>query len=218
MKALYEAYRDKAVILVVYIREAHPAKSDQTAEDAGWKVIDGTVFHQPQTYEERRKLAATACTFWELPIPALVDTMEPAIGNTYNAFPNRVYLLDTEGKIVYRGVKGPRGVNVHESELELRKLLGITEGDPVTKPPPKRSAPSGRGRLGSRRGSPQAEDAGNKEKPQEPPAETDPSAKKPDTPDPAAEDEACKPDAAEPKVDESPDKPQTPKASSPVKH
>ena len=151
MKALFEAYRDKAIILVVYIREAHPAKSEQTAEDADWKAIDETVFHQPKTYEDRRKLAETACTFWELPIPALVDTMEPSIGNMYQAFPNRIYLLDTEGKIVYRGVKGPRGANVHESELELRKLLGITEGEPVTKPSEKRSAPSGRGRLGRTR-------------------------------------------------------------------
>ena len=38
MKALYEAYKDKAVILVVYIREAHPAQPDQTAENAGWKA------------------------------------------------------------------------------------------------------------------------------------------------------------------------------------
>jgi len=206
MKALYEAYRDKAVILVVYIREAHPANSNQTAEDAGWKVIEGTVFHQPKTYEERRKLAETACTFWELPIPALVDTMKPDIGDTYNAFPNRVYLLDTEGKIVYRGVKGPRGVNVHESELELRKLLGITEGEPVTKPPAKRSAPSGRGRLGGRRGSPQSEETADK--PEEPPTKVDDSGEKNKTPDADAKDEACPPDDAESKEDVSADKPE----------
>ena len=131
------------------------AVGDQTAEDADWKVIDGTVFYQPQTYEERRKLAETACTFWGLPIPTLVDTMEPNIGATYQAWPNRTYLLDAEGKIVYRGVKGPPGVNVHESELELRKLLGITEGEPVTKPRPKRTAPGGRGRLGGSRRAPE---------------------------------------------------------------
>jgi hypothetical protein len=147
MKALYEAYKDKAAILVVYIREAHPAKAEQTAEDAGWKAIEGTVFYQPKTYEERRKLAETACTFWELPIPTLIDTMDPGIGKSYAAWPNRLYLLDTEGKIAYRGVKGPPGVNVHEGELELRKMLGITEGEPVTKPRASRSAPSGRGRF-----------------------------------------------------------------------
>jgi hypothetical protein len=166
MKALYEAYHDKAVILVVYIREAHPANSKQTAEDAGWKAIGETVFHQPKTYAQRRKLAETACTFWELPIPTLVDTMDPSINSLYDAHPNRTYLIDTEGRIVYRGVKGPRGVNVHEAELELRKLLGITEGKPVTKPPEKRRTPSGRGRLGGRRASPKDEADESKDEPQ----------------------------------------------------
>ncbi len=152
MKEFYEAYRDKAVILIVYIREAHPANADQTAKDAGWKAIEGTVFHQPKTYQERRKLAETACTFWELPIPTLVDTLQPSISSLYDAHPNRTYLIDTDGKIVYHGVKGPRGVNLHECEVELRKMLGITDGELVTKPPAKRSGSGGRGRLGSRRG------------------------------------------------------------------
>lgn len=150
MKALYEAYKDKAVILVIYVREAHPANSQQTAEDAGWKAIDGEVFYQPKTYEQRRKLAETACTFWELPIPTLVDTMDPSIGATYQAWPNRAYLIGTDGRIVARGVKGPRGVNVHQCELDLRELLGITEGELVTEAPASRGAPSGRGRLGPR--------------------------------------------------------------------
>ncbi len=151
MKSLYEAYKDKAAILVIYVREAHPANAEQTAEDAGWKVIEGKVFHQPKTFEERRQLAETACTFWELPIPALVDVMEPSIGALYRAWPNRTYLLDTDGKIVYRGVKGSRGVNVHETELELRKLLGITEGKPVTEPRRVSGKTAGRGRLGRSR-------------------------------------------------------------------
>lgn len=162
MKALYEAYHDKAVILVVYIREAHPVNSEQTAKDAGWKAIGETVFYQPKTYQHRRKLAETACTFWDLPIPTLVDTMEPSINSLYQAQPNRSYLIDTQGKIVYRGVKGPRGVNVHECEMELRRLLGITEGEPVTKPSGRRAPPSGRGRLGGGRGAPEQE-AGDSE-------------------------------------------------------
>jgi hypothetical protein len=132
MKTLFDAYKDKAIVLVVYIREAHPAGEEQTSEDAGWKAIDETVFHQPKSFEERRKLAETACTFWDLPVPTLVDTMKPSAGEMYQASPNRLYLIDREGKIAYRDVRGPRGCKVHEGELALRKLLGITDGDPVT--------------------------------------------------------------------------------------
>ncbi len=134
MKSLYKAYSDKAVLLLIYIREAHPAQAGQKAEDAGWKAVEGTVFTQPKTFEERRKLAETACTFWELPIPTLVDTLEPSIGEMYQAWPNRLYLIDTEGRIVYRGMQGPQGVNVREGEIQLRKLLGLPAGSLVTEP------------------------------------------------------------------------------------
>ena len=36
---MYEAYKDKVIFLVVYVREAHPAKGDATAENAGWKQL-----------------------------------------------------------------------------------------------------------------------------------------------------------------------------------
>ena len=181
MKDLYEAYKDEVVILMVYIREAHPASPDQTSEDAGWKVVDGTVFYQPATYEERRRLAETACTFWELSFQALVDTMQPSIGRMFQATPNRLYVLDAEGKIAYRGVKGARGVNVHEGELEVRKLLGITEGNPVTKPLPERAPSGGRGRSSSRRAPErQADDSGDQ--PETPEPAVDGSADKPKTP------------------------------------
>ncbi len=209
MKAFYEAYQDKAVILVVYIREAHPANAEQTVDDAGWKAIDDTVFYQPKTYAERRKLAETACTFWELPIPTLVDTMEPSINAVYQAQPNRAYLIDTEGKIVYRGAKGPRGVNVHECELELRKMLGITEGELVTKPPASR-APSGRGRLGSRRGTPQRSADDSEDEAEKSEQETDDSedeSRKSEQETDDSEDESPK---SEQEADDSEDAPEKP--------
>ncbi len=132
MESLYTAYKGKAIFLIVYIREAHPARRQQTAETAGWKAIGEVVFYQPETFEERRKLAETACTFWDMPIPTLVDTMEPSVGATYDAWPNRIYVIDTDGRIVYRGPRGPMGVTPREGENHLRRLLGLPEGEYVT--------------------------------------------------------------------------------------
>jgi hypothetical protein len=132
MKSLYTAYKGKAIILVVYIREAHPAPREQAAADAGWKAIGDVVFSQPETFEHRRKLAETACTFWDMPIPTLVDTIDPSVGQTYESWPNRIYVIDTEGTIVYRGPKGPMGVTPREGEKHLRSLLGLPEGEYVT--------------------------------------------------------------------------------------
>lgn len=132
MKSLYKAYKGQAVFFVIYIREAHPAPEGQKAEDAGWKAIGDVVYSQPKTFEERRKLAETACTFWEMPIPTLVDTVEPSVGQVYEAWPNRIYVIDTDGKIVYRGPKGPMGVTPREGEKCLRELLGLPEGEYAT--------------------------------------------------------------------------------------
>ena len=126
---MYEKYGDKVRFLMIYIREAHPATAEQTANDAGWKAIGDVVFHQPTTLADRRKLAETACTFWDVKFPALVDTIQPNAGDTYNAHPNRIYLIDTGGKIVYRGVRGPQGAMARPAEVALREQLGLPEGD-----------------------------------------------------------------------------------------
>ena len=148
MADFYEAYKDKAVVLLIYIREAHPAFEEQTADDAGWKVIDKVVFHQPKTFEERRKLAETACENWKMPIPTLVDTMaSPSAGELFQAWPNRSYVIDKEGKIVEAAPKGPAGVRPHDAEVALRKLLGMPEEGCVT--PVDRASKSSRSKSSS---------------------------------------------------------------------
>ena len=129
---MYKEYKAQAIILVVYISEAHPATAKQTVEDAGWKKIDDVVFYQPKTFAERRKLAEKACTFWELPIPSLVDTIKPSAGQLYESHPNRIYVIDKTGKIVHRGPRGPWGVNLREGEVALRDLLGLPQENYVS--------------------------------------------------------------------------------------
>ncbi len=152
---MFEAYKDKVIFLVVYIREAHPASSSQNAETAGWKAIkleDGKslVYHQPKTYEDRQKLAKVACTYWDLPIPTLVDTMEPSIGLAYQSWPNRIYFIGKDGKIIYRGSKGPRGATPRPAEEALVKHFGI-KGKLVSEEPRGGSSSKNRDRSGSTR-------------------------------------------------------------------
>jgi hypothetical protein len=146
---MYEAYGGQAVFLVVYIREAHPAFAEQNAEDAGWKMLESSggekvVYHQPRSFADRRKLAETACTFWEMKIPTLVDTMDEGAGDMYQGWPTRIYLLDPGGRIVYRGPLGPNGSNARAAEVALRQHLGLPQGEYVSEE--RRRAPSGRGR------------------------------------------------------------------------
>jgi len=146
---MYETYGDQAMFLVIYIREAHPAFAEQTAENAGWKMLessggDTVVYHQPRSFDDRRKLAETACAFWEMKVPTLVDTMDESVGDMYQGWPNRIYLIGAGDQIVYRGALGPNGANARPAEIALRTHLGLPEGEYVSEE--RRRAPSGRGR------------------------------------------------------------------------
>jgi len=53
----------------------------------------------------------------------LVDDMMDSVAKAYSAMPDRLFILDAEGKIAYRGERGPRGFRVDEMEKAILKLL-----------------------------------------------------------------------------------------------
>jgi len=112
---VYERYRDKADFYLVYIREAHPTGSRRPAPHV--KI------GQPETLEERWGVARKFCTHYKLSIPTLVDDMKDSLSRAYNAFPDRLFILGKDGKIAYRGGRGPRGFKITEMEKALKRIL-----------------------------------------------------------------------------------------------
>jgi len=91
---------------VIYIKEAHPSD--------GWAMPDrnerqGISFKDPTTYDQRVKLAETACSVLKIKLPCLVDGMDNAVNRAYAAWPDRIYVVDINGKIAVAGGQGPRG-------------------------------------------------------------------------------------------------------------
>ena len=105
--------------MVVYIREAHPSD--------GWKMPknekEGIDFSQPKTAEERGKIAAACKTKLDLSIPFVVDGIDNKVGEAYAGWPDRLYIVDREGKIAYKGGPGPRGFVVSEMAAKLDEVL-----------------------------------------------------------------------------------------------
>ena len=56
-------------------------------------------------------------------MPALVDDMEDSVSKAYAAKPDRLYLVGKEGKVVYRGGRGPSGFHPEELEEAIKKLV-----------------------------------------------------------------------------------------------
>ncbi len=112
-------YADHADFYAVYIREAHPTDgwTMESNERAGIRVA------QPRTPEERSRAAAQCCEALKVSMPLLVDGVGNEVGEAYAAFPDRLYVVDTDGRIAYKGGRGPFGFDPRELEQALLLLL-----------------------------------------------------------------------------------------------
>jgi len=86
-------------------------------EKAGIKIP------QPKSYEERVKVAGECVKDLKLSIPCLVDDMKNTAQKAYAGWPDRFYVIDGAGKVVYKGEPGPRGFKPEEAEAALKKLV-----------------------------------------------------------------------------------------------
>jgi hypothetical protein len=97
-------YRDQVAFLMVYVREAHA--SDEWVMGSNTRL--GIELPQPLTDAERRAVAAQ---FVEaqggLPFPVAVDGVDDRVGRAYGAWPERLYVLDAEGRVAWQGGYGP---------------------------------------------------------------------------------------------------------------
>src|SRR5688572_26343956 len=115
---MYEAFADRAAFLVVYIAEAH-------AED-GWQTRsnreEGVVIRQHTTLDERRAAARRCARELSLSIPMLIDGMDDAAGRAFSAWPERIYIVGTDGRISYQGGHGPYDFHPEEARAALERL------------------------------------------------------------------------------------------------
>jgi hypothetical protein len=98
IEKLYAAYKDKVHIYIVYIREAHPNQPKNRFD-----------IPQPKEWQERRKVAKDFARALKLSVPVLVDTMDDDVGKAYAAWPDRLYVIDRDGKVAQQGDPGPFG-------------------------------------------------------------------------------------------------------------
>jgi type I thyroxine 5'-deiodinase len=67
-------------------------------------------------------------------MPLLVDTVEDEVNRAYSGFPDRLYLIDREGKVIYKGGRGPFGYIPRELEQTLLLYLLHEQMTPRTAP------------------------------------------------------------------------------------
>lgn len=120
VEAIYRRWKDEAEFLRVYVREAHPV-GDQPATSTNAKA--GILIKQPTSLEERCSVAGRFCEALAIGMPVVVDKIDNRVGDAYASWPDRLYIVDREGRIAYQGGPGPFGFNPREMEQALLLML-----------------------------------------------------------------------------------------------
>jgi hypothetical protein len=114
---MYEHYRDRANFLTVYIKEAHP--QDEWQMDANEK--ENVCYPQPKTLADRVAIANDFARRFHYRVPLVVDGMDNRANALYAGWPERFYIVDEKGVIVFKGKPGPFGYHPEEVEDWLAK-------------------------------------------------------------------------------------------------
>jgi type I thyroxine 5'-deiodinase len=116
---LYDAYRDRVAFYAVYIQEAHPSDIWQMSSN----VRDNVIFTTPRTEEERVEIAESCVRRLGIRFPALVDGMENTTERRYTGWPDRLMLIDIDGRLVFKTEPGPFGFKTAQLEAALSRML-----------------------------------------------------------------------------------------------
>jgi type I thyroxine 5'-deiodinase len=114
---MYRTYGRQAEFVNVYIKEAHP--EDEWQMESNEK--ENVCYPQPKTTQQRVAIANDFVRRFEYPMPMLIDPIENPANDLYAGWPERFYIIDEQGKIVYKGEPGPFGFHPEEVEAWLAK-------------------------------------------------------------------------------------------------
>jgi len=105
---------------VVYILEAHPSDVWQMESN----IRDQVVFASPKNEEERAFVAGACVRKLGIKFPAVLDEFGDPTEQAYTGWPDRIYLIDGRGRIVFKSCPGPFGFKPDDLHAALVGLLG----------------------------------------------------------------------------------------------
>jgi hypothetical protein len=85
---------------------------------------DNVVYAQPQTRTQRIAVANDYIQRLHVSLPLAIDDMDNRANLLYAEWPERIYVIDEAGRIVYRGGLGPFGYHPGEARAWLASRFG----------------------------------------------------------------------------------------------
>ena len=105
---------------VVYIQEAHPTDLWQSPSN----VKEGVLLASPRSDDERSSTASACVRNLGIRMPAVLDHIDNRTERAYTGWPDRMYLIDRNGRVAFKSAPGPYGFSTRELERSLQRIAG----------------------------------------------------------------------------------------------
>jgi type I thyroxine 5'-deiodinase len=92
------------------------------------------IFSSPKTFDERMGVATACVRDLGIEFPALLDGIDDSTEKAYTGWPDRLYVIDREGRVAYKSDPGPFGFTPGGMEEALKKVLEGAEGQASLSP------------------------------------------------------------------------------------
>lgn len=105
--------------MLVYIREAHPDSILFVPTKSGGKELG--VVGQTFAVQDRLNNLHQCTSLLQLTMPSVIDSDDNIVNRTYAAWPDRLYAIDTDGKVAFKSGPGPAGFKTPDLAAWLQK-------------------------------------------------------------------------------------------------
>ena len=104
---------------MVYILEAPPSDVWQMQSN----IKDKVVFASPRNQDERAEVAGSCVRKLGIKFPAVLDEFGNSTERAYTGWPDRLYLIDTNGRVVFKSPPGPFGFKPDNLRAAIARLV-----------------------------------------------------------------------------------------------
>ena len=84
-------------------------------------IKDKVVFRSPRDEEERASVAGACVRKLGIKFPAVIDSFDNQVETAYTGWPDRMYLIATDGRVLYKSQAGPFGFHPQDLAATLQK-------------------------------------------------------------------------------------------------
>ena len=106
---------------MVYITEAHPSDVWQMQSN----IKDQVLFATPKNEEERALVAGACVRKLGIKFPAVLDEFGNSTEQAYTGWPDRIYLIDSQGRVVFKSKPGPFGFKADLLGTALAQMFSV---------------------------------------------------------------------------------------------